>query len=606
MSGLMNPGDVILYKNSSAVLPSYATGTNSTTCNFNGDDLLVISSSTNNASGDVWASRIDVIGNGTNWGANKSFYRNSNITSTNITYTSSEWTEVSNTTVDNAVNSSSEYLGTHLIEGFWKISAGSNDWGTGSNWDDGNFPNSSISVVVRTGASNYPTIYTAASCNDITLESGASLIGAEYLTVSSGTATMQRTIDGYTLASNGWHLLSSPVNNLAIAGSDFEPGIATPNLDDFYAWSESGWEWLNYKVTGNSITNFVNGKGYLVSYETTATKDFTGTFNNSDVTFNNLSLTNVTYKGWHLVGNPFQSALQLTSSDWVRTNIGLGAKILNPGGSYTDITISGTDIIPANQVFFIEATVDNINIFTIPKSQRVHSSAAFYKSSANNMLTLKAINGNYYQESCIQFMDGATANYEDNLDVDFLVGISEEAPQFYSIVEDHDLSTNRIPIPENESSILMGFSTANEEVISIEAIGIESFSESYEILLKDLQEDITVDLRQNPVYTFLSKPDNDLERFRVYFKSATGINDMDLHYTNIQIYSSENTVYIINNNNVKGDIEIVNMIGQKLGLYSLDGTSKQAINFTAQTGLYIVNVKTDDGYISSQKIIISK
>ena len=83
MSGSLIPGQVILYKNSSAVLPSYATGTSSSSCGFNGDDLIVISSSSTNSSGDVWGARLDVIGAGNSWGSNKAFYRNSNITSAN-------------------------------------------------------------------------------------------------------------------------------------------------------------------------------------------------------------------------------------------------------------------------------------------------------------------------------------------------------------------------------------------------------------------------------------------------------------------------------------------------------------------------------------------
>ena len=116
MSGSLNPGQVILYKNSSAVLPSYATGTSSSSCSFNGDDLIVISSSSTNNSGDVWGARLDVIGAGNSWGSNRAFYRNSNITSANTTYTTGEWTQTNNSAVDNASNTDSEYLGTHLYD----------------------------------------------------------------------------------------------------------------------------------------------------------------------------------------------------------------------------------------------------------------------------------------------------------------------------------------------------------------------------------------------------------------------------------------------------------------------------------------------------------
>lgn len=111
LSGSINAGEVILFKNSSAVLPGYASGSSSSVCNFNGDDLIILS--TSNSTG-AWTDRVDVIGNGTSWGQDKSFYRNADIISDNTTYTPSEWTQVTISAVDNATSNLSEYLGTHL------------------------------------------------------------------------------------------------------------------------------------------------------------------------------------------------------------------------------------------------------------------------------------------------------------------------------------------------------------------------------------------------------------------------------------------------------------------------------------------------------------
>lgn len=111
LSGNLASGESILFQHSSAILPSYASGSPTGACNFNGDDLIIISTSTGT---DSWTNRIDVIGNGDTWGENTSFYRISAVSDANSTYTSSEWTEVSNTTVDNASTSDTEYLGTHV------------------------------------------------------------------------------------------------------------------------------------------------------------------------------------------------------------------------------------------------------------------------------------------------------------------------------------------------------------------------------------------------------------------------------------------------------------------------------------------------------------
>jgi len=469
------------------------------------------------------------------------------------------------------------------------------DWNTDTNWDDGNVPTGTTDVVIPVGASNYPTILAAVACNNITIESGASLIGAENLTVN-GVATMQRTIDGYPRDGSGWHLLASPVSTFDIDDSPFDPGTS----DDFYGWSESTFYWMNHKVGDPS--QMVPGTGYLVAYQSTATKDFTGTFNNANVTFTNLSKTTDKGEGWHLLGNPFQSALLWTNSDWSRANFEDYAKILNSGGTYTDITVSGTNIIPANQGFFVKAKVHNDNSITIPTAQRTHNDTPFYKNSISNMLTLKAENGNYYQESCIQFIDGSTINYDENYDVHFLAGLSEEAPVFYSILEDDNLSTNRIPTPENETIVPMVFSTSNETTISIEADGVESFAPNFEILLEDLQENIIIDLRVNPIYTFESNPGYNVERFRVHFKSTTGINEGE-NINRFEIYSFNKSIYISNPEFQDANVFVYNLIGQEVANMKINGDAYNSFYVNANQGYYVVKVVSDKS-ISTKKVYL--
>ncbi|MCF8359446.1 MAG: T9SS type A sorting domain-containing protein [Prolixibacteraceae bacterium] len=111
LTGTLTEGNTVLFQHGSATLPSYASGTTTTMCTFNGDDIVILTTSNSTS---AWADRVDVIGNGTDWGTNTSFYRNSDITSPNQTYTTSEWTEVSNSTVDNATSETTEYLGNHV------------------------------------------------------------------------------------------------------------------------------------------------------------------------------------------------------------------------------------------------------------------------------------------------------------------------------------------------------------------------------------------------------------------------------------------------------------------------------------------------------------
>ena len=486
--------------------------------------------------------------------------------------------------------------------GFWKPNAATTNWATGSNWDDGNVPTIATNVLLPSGASNYPTITAPANCNDITIEDGASLIGVENLTVS-GTATMQRTIPAYTTSADGWHLLSSPVNNMAIAGSDFEPGASSPNLDDFYAFSESNYEWLNYKVGANNIINFVNGTGYLVSYETTATKDFTGTLNAADVPFTNLSKTAGQGNGWHLLGNPFQSALQWTDTDWARTNIAPGAKIMNSGGTYTDITVGGTDIIPANQGFFVQATADANNSITIPISQRVHDATLFYKSSILNQLALKVSDGEFYVETWIQMMEGATADFDDQYDVNFLGGMYQ-APYLYSIIsgEGH-LSTNRIAPVTQHTTVPLAFKAFLNREYTITASTAGSFGDEIEVILEDTQENIQIDLKDTIAYTFMATADELIERFVVHFFNVTGISETN-HLKSVQIYSYGNRIYLHSELNAYGDVTIYNLLGQNVYHTPVELNGLQSFNLNLNTGWYVVQVVTKQG-VKSKKVFIN-
>ena len=121
------------------------------------------------------------------------------------------------------------------------IGSTDNDWATASNWING-VPDATLSVVVPQDLTNYPTLGAEGSCLDFYMESNASLVGVDNLTVS-GTATVEQTINGYTSSADGFHFLSSPVASFAIAGSDFVPVDGT---DDFYSWDEPTNSWSNW------------------------------------------------------------------------------------------------------------------------------------------------------------------------------------------------------------------------------------------------------------------------------------------------------------------------------------------------------------------------
>ena len=137
--------------------------------------------------------------------------------------------------------------------------------------------------------------------------------------------TVQRDYVAYTGDGDGWHTISSPVNAMTIAGSAFAPASGD---DDLYAWDEVAYTWRNYNDVNFPGSTFVNGNGYLAAYKNTSIKEFTGTLNNADITFTNLSLTSGKGEGCHLLGNPFPSAIKWNDGNWALSNVGAVASYL--------------------------------------------------------------------------------------------------------------------------------------------------------------------------------------------------------------------------------------------------------------------------------------
>ena len=509
------------------------------------------------------------------------------------------------------------------------------DWNDGTNWDGGSVPTSEYHVVIP-DVTNDPIIanYSPASpavCNNLTLQSDASLVinagnaltvsgdlnvasskGAASMTINSnasstgsllvegsatGSVTIQRYIEAYSGGNDGWHLLASPVATFSIDGSAFDPGAN----DDLYRWEEStGW-WMNHKA--GDPTQIVPGTGYLVAYESTATKSFSGTLNNADISKSDLTYTiEMDNTGWHLLGNPFSCALQWNPSSgnaWSLSNVAGTAKIWNEGNaSYSDISQDG--YIPATQGFMVMVS-SATNSLTIPTANRVHNATSWYKDGDTNKIKLTAFDpqGKTAQETVIRFDSRATAQLDLEYDSYFLSGY---APMFYSVAEGKALSTNAQPELTEELTIPLWFIKNGSEAFYIEAEGLENLEPSYPVYLTDLLTGTEHELTANPVYSFTSADGDETARFILHFRPV-GMDEKNIPHSNVQVWSSAQTLYILNPDHATGQVRIVTMYGQELLTTELTGRNEQQIVTTLTSGCYVAAI-TANGQPFSRKIII--
>ncbi len=486
------------------------------------------------------------------------------------------------------------------------ISTGS--WATAGGWSLGVVPNAFHNVTVSTDFSGV-TIGAAATCNNVTvasggkltLNSGVTLTAGGNLTVQSGgsfipagtlavtgTKSVEREITAANWATpgQGYHILSSPVVDQALNGSaDFAP-TGGGNDYDFYAWDEPTQTWFNQKNPAHTamFVTFDEGKGYLAAYQMTDTKVFSGTFNTTDITKSGLTRGGYSGAGWHMLGNPFQSALIWGGAEWAYSNIAANAKVWNSaGGAYLDI--APTAKIPACNGFMVEATSNGASL-TIPIAKRDHGTTTWYKSTELSIkLIAHDLDNGLAQESNINFNESATEGYESEFDSHFLEGY---APLFYSMAGGERVSTNTLPSLELNNAIPFSF-VKNEGVnFSIELVeGIESNL----VFIRDLKTGLTFNLSENGSYAFSAQTGDVAERFEIFF----GVTGIDSHnaLTAAHVYSAKNLLYVTN---VKGNttMDILNLQGQVLNSYSFDSSGSEEFVVNLPAGIYMVRLNNSN------------
>jgi hypothetical protein len=436
------------------------------------------------------------------------------------------------------------------------------------------------------------------------MESNASLVGVNYLTVS-GTSTIEQTIDEYTSASDGFHFLSSPVASQTIAGSDFEPVVG---VDDFFSWDEPTTTWLNY-YDGLTDTEFVVGKGYLVAYSPNNDAAFIGNLNAGTEVLS-LSYTPTEGDGWNLLGNPYPSALDwdlLTLSGDVNGTVyvlkGTDNTYDSWNGSAGDLT--GGEI-PKNNGFFVKAESAGASV-TIETTGQVHSTNTFLKKGNNqnpeSTLKISIANEIYVNNTYIQFREDATADFDVAIDGYKLFG-SSDAPQLFTNLSGTEYSINCLPYSIEGTQLPLGFKNRVASEYTISASGIESFLDSdFEVFLEDTETNDLINLEEEN-YTFTADGVNYDERFILHFSGITTIGE-EVLADEVQIYANGNSVYFRFETMPEDDaqISVFNTIGQQVYAGEVGQSTLSSIRLNEKPGIYIVRLQSEKG-TTTQKVMI--
>ncbi len=99
-------------------------------------------------------------------------------------------------------------------------------------------------------------------------------------------------------------------------------------------------------------------------------------------------------------------------------------------------------------------------------------------------------------------------------------------------------------------------------------------------------------------------PESDIGRFYIHFRDITAINENN-YINRLRAYTINNIINIINPEMKTGQVQIIDLSGKLISTYMLSGNTKQEITINSNSGFYIVNIKTDNGEIISNKVIIN-
>jgi len=521
----------------------------------------------------------------------------------------------------------------------------SNNWHTADNWTPTYVPLSCTDVTIPyTGITNFPTISSAAVCNNISISSGASLLDNGYLTVS-GTATVGRTI-----ATNWyWHFLSSPVSAQPV-WSQFSPtptGIpltfgAAPWNWDFYYYNpncpSTGLYWVNLRKTngdynngaidqadsyagfGTATPNMQVGRGYLVAYGSgySTSHNFTGTLNTGTV---NISKNN-SADYYNLVGNPYPSSIDWkASSGWTRSDLATsdGGKnywIWNDAGSGNygvynsaetdDAGTNGTSrYIAPMQGFFVEAA--DLGTFTMSMNNdvRVHSTQSWLKNEnftpGSLRLKLTTSANNFSDEIIVSF----NSSFSGTQGTAKLWSWYEEAPELYSVKAGSNYSIDRYNTVNDSSEIRVSAKCGVDANYTITATNIADFALCNKVYLEDLKTGNKINLKENNSYSFAGGPNDDRARFKLTFAETIGTDEPET-IKPLYIYSVGKDVFINANQLTvgKSDIFIYDALGRLVyrGVYTpAAGNVKHTSLITP--GAYVVKAITRTGTITAKIII---
>ncbi|UUF15350.1 MULTISPECIES: T9SS sorting signal type C domain-containing protein [Flavobacterium] len=483
--------------------------------------------------------------------------------------------------------------------------------------------NNNSSFIVR--STNTLTVTNAVTVNTgstLTFENNASLVQTTNA-VNSGNITYLRS----TTPINRYDYVYWSVPVTATPGITLHDLSPTTLADKYQSFNPtSGWV-----ISYNGTQVMTPGQGYIVRgpQENVSAAvfqaSFTGVPNNGDFT-----ITPVATK-WHLIGNPYPSAI---SANKLITDAGTGALYFwthtnqpdeNTTGNetynydpddYSVYTLSGSTgtsngpaasgKIAAGQGFFFKASTGNNVVFT--NSMRIPGeNSQFFKTAADiernrvwlNMSTTTGL----FKQVLVGYIDGATNSWDQNYDAATLNG--SVYLDFYSLNEAKKLTIQGRGLPFEDTDLVpLGYRTAVAGEFTIAIDHTDGLLNDQAVYLEDKVTSKVHDLKVGN-YKFTTEIGTFTDRFVLRYTNKTlGTGDFENVKDGLLVSVKDKAIKVTSSKENIKEVSVFDITGKLLyNKKKVETTEFSISNLQAAEQVLLVKVTLENKAEVTRKII---
>ena len=471
------------------------------------------------------------------------------------------------------------------------IFAGTGLWNNAALWSKGVVPTSTDDVIIEGDATMEEG---NVNVNSVSIEEGSLTVDGGILTVAglfvntdadaliiNDGAQVRQTSDDVAATfnmnvtnwndANSWQFIASPVKNVMI--TDFLPVSGYDLMK--YDGTQEGAEWYNYQAHEAEFENaFVQGRGYLTSYETESMVTFKGDLNNeTSFTFADVRPYDESndYANLYLLGNPFSFDMDL--ANLVAQGMETGIAVINSTGNGYEYRTSG--VVNVGDGFFVKAAEATASLSYSEGAKRGNDNVA---PSINIIATSKAGNDNVI----IRFAGEETQGFDklDNFDRSIAEIYVENNSGRYAIMS----------YDENTTEVELTFHANQMGNYTIAAITEGDFRS---VVLVDRLSGVETNLMIED-YNFTATSGDKTDRFLIKLDNGQHSAD-NSHF----VYQSGEELVV----EAEGTVQIIDIMGRMVYSDDVETTNNRIDVSNFKNGTYVVRVINETG-VKVEKVVV--